>query len=178
MSRGSYRRERTTGRKESGSFLQLPHAVLSSVAFLGLSAQAVKLLLDIAIQYRGNNNGDLGASWTVMRKRGWKSRDTLDKALCALLQGGLIEKTRQGGRHKCSLYALTWKAIDECKGKLDVGATKVASGAWRGLPNDSPKNKSLARPACQGDTPSGPMDPSGPKIDTPSVSVEQFSEAA
>jgi hypothetical protein len=41
--------------------------------------------------------------------------------------------TRQGGLHKASLYALTWKEVNECDGKLDVGfgPTRVASGRWR-----------------------------------------------
>lgn len=119
------------GRSDSGGFFKLPHAVMDSPSYGSLSGSAVKLLNDLGRQYRGHNNGDLSAAWKVLRGRGWKSRDTLARALSELLELGLIEKTRQGGLHLCSLYALTWYAIDECDGKLDVPATRVASGLWK-----------------------------------------------
>ena len=48
-----------------------------------------------------------------------------------VLAKGLIEQTRQGGLHAAGLYAITWQAIDECHGKLDVAATRVPSNKWR-----------------------------------------------
>ena len=80
-------------------------------------------------QFKGNNNGDLTAAFTVMRAYGFNSKDTLDKAKKQLLDHGLIIKTRDGqflnpgGR--CDLFAVTWRAIDECNGKLDVPATST-----------------------------------------------------
>ena len=118
------------GRADSGGYLKLPHAVLASPSYRMLSAHAVKLLCDLGSQFKGGNNGDLCATWSLMHARGWKSRDTLGKALAELLHYGMIEQTRQGGLHRCSLYALTWHAIDECKGKLDCAATRVPSGKW------------------------------------------------
>ena len=90
-----------------------------------LSVHAVKLLCDLGSQFKGGNNGDLCATWSLMQVRGWKLRDTLGEALAELLHYGKIEQTRQGVLHRCSLYALTWHVIDECKGKLDV-TPKVA----------------------------------------------------
>lgn len=136
----SLRRERAKGRRQSGSFLALPHAILNCPNYLVLSAQARMLLFDVAVQFKGGNNGDLCAAWKLMRARGWRSRDTLGKALAELRQYGLIEMTRQGGLHKTSLYALTWLPIDECNGKLDVPPTHVASGLWR-----VPKEPSVSR---------------------------------
>jgi hypothetical protein len=91
------------------------------------------LLVDVAVQYYGNNNGDLSPSWTLMRKRGWKSKDTLCRALAELRHYGFLDMTRQGHLHKASLYAITWRPVDECRGKLDVGCgpTQVASGRWK-----------------------------------------------
>ena len=66
-----------------------------------------------------------------MRLYGWTSKGTVDKALNELLARGFIEQTRQGGRNKCSLYAVSWLAIDECGGKLDVSDTRVASNLWK-----------------------------------------------
>lgn len=124
-------RRKYKGRSDGGGFFAIPHAVLHSPNYRALSAHAVKLLMDLGGQYRGANNGDLSAAWTVMHSLGWKSRDTLARALAVLLQFGMIEKTRQGGLNRCSLYALTWQAIDDCKGKLEVPATTVASGLWK-----------------------------------------------
>lgn len=118
-------------KREGGGFVPLPFVVLRSHNFTLLSAYAVKLLNDLLAQYRGNNNGDLCAAWTVMHPRGWKSKDTLNKALKELLAGNWVEVTRQGGRNKATLYALTFYAIDDCKGKLDVNATGSPNGAWR-----------------------------------------------
>lgn len=109
----------------------MPHTVLASTNYCALSAHAVKLLNDMGFQYRGHNNGDQCAAWRIMHARGWKSRDTLARALAELLHYGMIEKTRQGGLNRCSLYALTWHAIDECGGKLDVPTTRVPSGLWK-----------------------------------------------
>ena len=85
-------RRKHTGRAESGGFFALPHAVMASPAFRNLSAHGVKLLCDLGGQYRGANNGDLGAAWRVMNPLGWRSRDTLSRALRELIDAGLIEQ--------------------------------------------------------------------------------------
>lgn len=122
---------KTKGRRAGGTFAAFPHDVLNSAAYVDLRPHAVKLLLDVAAQFRGSNNGDLSAAWGIMRTRGWRSHDTLGRACIELQDHGLIVKTRQGGRGRCSLYALTWKPIDDCKGKLDVTPTRVASNDWK-----------------------------------------------
>lgn len=124
-------RAKHKGRRDGGSFFALPHGVMDASSFRMLSGSAAKLLLDLCRQFRGANNGDLSAAWNIMRLRGWRSRDTLARALRELLEAGLIERTRQGGLHRCSLFALTWLAIDGCDGKLDVPATRTPSGLWR-----------------------------------------------
>jgi len=91
----------------------------------------VKLLMDFVAQYNGRNNGDLGMAWSVMEKRGWRSRSTLWNAQKELLQKGWIEISRKGGRHKATLIALTFYSIDECKGKLDIDSTHKPTGLWK-----------------------------------------------
>lgn len=115
----------------------MPKAILESSEYAALSAFEVKLLVDIYSGYNGGNNGDLHCAWSLMRKRGWSSQDTLNRALRGLLEKGFIEKTRQGGKHLCSLFAVTWLPIDECKNKLDVSWTREASRLW--------KNKTVLR---------------------------------
>ena len=121
------------GRKESGSFVMLPHTVLEHENYARRSHRAIRLLIDLYGQYRGNNNGDLCLAWTIMTKKGWKSKDQLHKAKKELLDSGWIIVTRQGGRNKCSLYAVTFKSIDYCNGKLDVKETHAALGDWKGI---------------------------------------------
>ena len=124
-------RFKSKGRSENGSFVAMPHRVLECEPYTKLSAKGVKLLVDLFAQFRGSNNGDLGMAWTVMKKRGWRSRDTLNKACKELVQNGFIVRTRQGGRHQCNLFAVTWLPIDDCKGKLDCPSTTVAPGYWK-----------------------------------------------
>ncbi len=131
MSRQSERRRKAKGRASSGSFVSFPHSVLKHPAFATLTTRATKLLIDLATQYRGKNNGDLSMPLSQMRNRGWNSSDQLHKAKNELLERGLILVSRQGGRNKCSLYAVTWQPIDDCKGKLDIAPTHVAPHHWK-----------------------------------------------
>lgn len=118
-------------RRETGGFAAIPHCLLESSVFTGLSAHAVKLLMDLATQFKGFNNGDLCMAWTIMEKRGWKSRDTLNKARQELLDQELLLISRRGDRKRPNLYALTFFAIDECGGKLDVKPTDRPYSTWR-----------------------------------------------
>ena len=140
------------GRRESGSFIAIPHAVIEHENFHVLSHAAVRLLVDLFGQYRGLNNGDLSASWTLMKKRGWRSKSRLAAALAELEDRGFVVLTRQGGRNRCSLYAVTWLPIQECNNKLDRSSTKVALGWWK-LGYDPEKNPYPARGAASGRLP-------------------------
>ena len=102
--------------------MQLPYAVLDSPSYIGVSGSSKQLLIDIFRQFNGRNNGYLSSIFTLMQKRGWKSKSTLARALEGLLKAELIIITREGwfqGAHssRCALYAVTWLGIDECDGK-------------------------------------------------------------
>lgn len=122
---------KSKGRVETGTFLPVPTDVLKSPNFLNLSTKAKALILDLGARFTGYNNGDLAAPWSWMQERGWRSKDTLHRAIKELLQAGMIEQTRQGGLHGPSLYAFTWRPIDECKGRPEITPTRIASGKWR-----------------------------------------------
>ncbi len=64
-------RRKIKGRAEKGTFNLIPHTVMDNPDFLNLSFKSVKLLLDLAYQYRGKNNGNLTAAFSILRKRGW-----------------------------------------------------------------------------------------------------------
>lgn len=119
------------GKRDRGQFLALPSTVLQSQSYARLSPHAVKLLLDIGSQYRGDNNGDLCAAWKIMQPKGWRSEATLSKAKRALLDAGFIFETRKGQRpNLCSLYALTWQTLDPSN-KYDCTARGFVFGAWK-----------------------------------------------
>lgn len=115
--------ERTHNRQASGGYMAFPHSVTGHPKFIELSPYGLKLLLDLGHQYRGSNNGDLCMTWSMMKQRRWRSQTTLNKARKELIEAGFIMITRMGGKHQAALYAITWKKIDDCKGKLDVKAT-------------------------------------------------------
>nr|BDD44051.1 hypothetical protein 4 [Gammaproteobacteria bacterium] len=123
--------ERIKGRSSTKRFTAIPNDVLDSKAYSELGAWSVKLLVDIAKQYNGKNNGDLCAPWSMMNFIGWNSKSTLSDAKKQLVELGFLDLTLQGGKHKPSLYAITWKPIDECKGKHDARPTTIASNRWK-----------------------------------------------
>ncbi len=125
------KRRNAKGRRESGTFTLLPHSLLRHENFGRLSPRATKLFLDIATNYNGSNNGDFSIAWSRMKDRGWRSKDQLYKALHELVGAGFAIQSRQGGKHKCSLYALTLWPVDGCKGKLDIPETRTASNEWK-----------------------------------------------
>ena len=131
MSTQTQKRLRNKGRHTYKFFVMFPWDVLNHEIFRTLSPRATKLVIDIAAQYRGHNNGDLSATLSLMRDRGWNSSDQLDKAKKELVGKDVIRVARQGGLNKCNLYALTWFPIDECKGKLDIASTTTAPVNWR-----------------------------------------------
>ena len=113
-------------------FFPLRYDVLRSPVIQTLSGNAVKLLAYLMAQYNGYNNGDLSATDKEAIEAGaFKSTATLAKAKRELLESGLIAVSRQGGKNQCTLYALTFLAIDDCGGKLDMGETRRAPDDWK-----------------------------------------------
>jgi hypothetical protein len=91
----------------------------------------------LAAQYMGYNNGDLTIAWKIAKPRGIKSNAMLRRGTMELIEAGFVIQSRQGGRNRCSLFALAWFSIDECEGKLDVSSTKVAPIDWKAIERDS-----------------------------------------
>jgi hypothetical protein len=128
-------RNRHKGNRVGEPFVALPYSVLNSKKFTALSAHAVKLLIDVAAQYRGDNNGDLSTAWKLMQPRGWRSEETLHRAKLELVEAGFLFETRKGHRpNVCSLFALTWAALDDAT-KFDAGAAaRFRRGDYRDAP--------------------------------------------
>ena len=128
-----HKRAKHTGRGKENSFLRLPHFLLDSDEFAALSGNAIKLLLDAAKEFKGANNGNISLAWSRLSTRGWVSQGTAHRAKQELLQAGWLICTRQGGKHRCSLFALSWEPIDDCSKyvQLEVGPERVASHLWK-----------------------------------------------
>ncbi len=123
---------RAKSRAKQGRFALLPHQCLEHTNYTRLTPKAIKLFVDLLYQYNGGNNGDLTAAFTIMKKRGWKSKETIFLALGELLHYGWIMRTRTGGLNRTPhLYAVTLHPIDECGGKLDERSTTTAPGNWK-----------------------------------------------
>ena len=119
---GGSKRRRDTGR-DAGGFVALPWMVLDSEAYRSLSHPARALLLEVARQYHGGDNGRMLLTDKYLAPRGWTSPAVTHKAKRALLDVGLIHETVKGQRpNKASWYAVTWRELDRIDG-FDAGAT-------------------------------------------------------
>lgn len=125
------KRSNAKGRNNApGGFAGIPRVVMETSDFRQLSYKSQALLMQLAYQYRGSNNGDLTVAFSVLKKRGWKREATISNAVKELLDAKLILKTRDGRftnpGARCALYALTWNAVDECIGKeLEKSPTRT-----------------------------------------------------
>ena len=137
----------STQTRDSGGFIALPWAVVDSPAYSALSAHAKVLLIEMARQLRGDNNGMLLCSRAYMAERGWKSNDMLTKCKDELLAAKLLHQTVMGHRpNRASWYAVTWIGLD----KLDGYDADLSSLFIRGAYRPGPlKTRSLDRPTGQ-----------------------------
>ena len=134
--------------RDAGGFIALPWQVVDSLAYQGLTSYGKALLIDIARQYTGTNNGALRCSRAYMQPRGWTSMDMLTKAKRELLDAGLLFETVKGCRpNKASWFALTWLTLDKLDG-FDAGAVAAFErSAYR--KKSSEKTQALDRPMVQ-----------------------------
>ena len=128
------KRDRTKfkGRRDSGTFFQYPHAIVKSVNYISLSHIARSLLVELSMQFNGNNNGDLTATMGMLSKRGWVSSSTVSKHLKELIHFGFIVLVQQGGinvggKQRPNLYALSWLRVD----KVGYSDGFEAKSSWK-----------------------------------------------
>jgi hypothetical protein len=98
-------------------------------SYIGLSFSARSLLYEIAKQYNSHNNGKLCAIPAQLIDRGFKSPNTVYRAVNELINAELlvISKRSPKGSRKPYYYALTWEAVDEIqKFNMDIKPTRTA----------------------------------------------------
>jgi hypothetical protein len=123
----------------SGQILAIPRNVKRSEAFKACSPLARALLIELADQHNGSNNGRLHLSYVYLREQGFRSKDQIAKGRDELISRNLIILTRQGGlpiRNEgrttfggASWFALTWHRISNFVG-LDISSSQYHPGAW------------------------------------------------
>jgi len=62
--------------KQKASFAGIPRVVMDCPDYINLNGSAVKLLIELACQFKGGNNGDLCPAWTLIKVRGFCSKTT------------------------------------------------------------------------------------------------------
>lgn len=119
-----------------GRFLALPHGVLDARNFIALSAPATRLLLDIARQYCGTNNGQLLCTLSALKKRGWSSNDTLIRARRDLEAMGFIQQTRLPFMpRRAAWYGITWRPLDYLP-EMDIKPSEFVANAYMLTPEE------------------------------------------
>ena len=119
------------GDKRDGKrFVALPEVVLESPGYRQAGYPARALLIDIAMQYTGHNNGKLIACAKYLAPKGWTSNNTVLRAVRELQACGLLIETRKGARpNKAAWFALSWLDLDQGQG-LDIEAKLYRRGGY------------------------------------------------
>lgn len=109
---------------------RIPHAVMDSEAFMGLTDHGKALLFALMRQVNGSNNGRLQLTNKWLAAKGWRSISINKRAITELIERNLIVSTRLGGLNAgCNWYALTWLPISNFVG-LDISADTYKQGCW------------------------------------------------
>ena len=114
----------------SGGYLSIPWAVFDSVAFKGSTAAARSLMIALARQANGFNNGHLQMTQSWMKEMGYTNLQQNKNARDELIERGLIVYTRRGGLNMGAHYfALTWLDISNFSG-LDITFREYEKGKY------------------------------------------------
>jgi hypothetical protein len=135
------KRGRATGRlgiKEGERYALMPEEVMTSTAYGAQPDFAKVTLFAVACRFSGHNNANLSIPFSEAEKLGIEYQWKLYAGLQLLRKAGLILMTRQGhlaaGSKVCSLYAITWRAINRAPAGVNYDAgilpSVVPSHEW------------------------------------------------
>ena len=123
--------KRSKDKRDGDRYVALPHVVIDSPSFRALGYAARALLIDISRQYTGSNNGRLVACTRYLKPLGWKSHDTVSRALAEIKDAGLLIETRMGMRpNRAAWFALGWYALDVVDG-IDLDPKTYRTGQYK-----------------------------------------------
>ena len=123
--------KRSKEKRDGDRYIALPHVVIDSPSYRQLGYAARALLIDIARQYTGSNNGRLVACTKYLKPMGWTSNDTITRAVGELKNAGLLIETRMGMRpNRAAWFALGWYTLDASDG-MDIDAKHYRTGQYK-----------------------------------------------
>lgn len=107
--------------KNSTNFAGIPRHIIEHKSYKSIGYSARDLLILLAYQYKGKNNGNLVITWSLLKDY-FGSNTTMYKARNSLYKAGFIVINAYGGKSGNGtklphLYALTWAPINELKGE-------------------------------------------------------------
>jgi hypothetical protein len=110
-------RNRGKKKQKTSNFAGIPRWVIETPAYKSLGGNAIKLLVLLAYQYKGKNNGDLVITHSLLKEH-FKSNTTMYKVRDELYHKGFIDINAYGGKSfdgkkMPHLYALTWAEVDD-----------------------------------------------------------------
>ncbi len=113
-----------------GRFARLPVAVLNHIAVTTLTHAAFRVLVLLAAQFGGFNNGALGITAKQATDAGIGSDKTLYRSLRELELRRLVELTYPASRvpPRPTMWALTWLPLDDTRYSQ---STRTPSHAYR-----------------------------------------------
>ena len=121
-------------KRDGDRHIALPHVVIDSPSYRALGYAARALLIDIARQYTGTNNGKLVACDNALKPQGWNSHQTITRAVRELVDAGLLIQTRMGMRpNRAAWFALGYYALDKVEG-IDIDPKTYRTGQYKIAP--------------------------------------------
>lgn len=121
------------GRRIRDRFAHVPRAAMDHPAVATLSHAQFRVLVLLAGQFDGRNNGALGLTAKQAAQQGIRSEHTLYDALRELEGRGLIRKTFPASRvpPRPTMYALTWRPTNETEYTAEERVAKNEYRDWR-----------------------------------------------
>lgn len=136
--------------KRGERYAQLPLDAMTGEAFRWLPHFAVRLLLALAAQFTGYNNGGIELTAQDARRFGI-GEDELFAGLGLLVAAGFVRRTvaarRRSGKGQPARYALTWRPLNDFP-KFDIVPTIAASHDWRRFVPPFPAVRSVHAAEC------------------------------
>lgn len=127
-------RNRGIPRDPGGRHIRVYVTLLNCPAYRVLGDAAKVLFFDLREKVNASNNGNIEATLSMLKHKGWTSSTTLAKALYELRALGFIAVTRGGGvehgSRVCSLYGFTDLPIFEYP-KLGIPASPATNAYLR-----------------------------------------------
>lgn len=154
----------------------LPLVVLKHEAVTTLPAAVHRVLVAMAGQFSGGNNGALSLTRSVAREYGIRSVETLQRGLAQLRERGLLELTYPGSYipKVPACYAVTWRPLNRTEWTNETRAashayrasnwqrtTKAPRHSYRG---DKAGGRIPGKPTCRDRSPVPVGPPAGPVI--------------